>query len=46
MGSGESKELVVGGYGSGVVCERGEGGGKEYGSGSWQGIAMIALSAS
>ena len=46
MGGGKGEESVVRGYGSGVIWERGEGGGEEYSSGSWEGFSMIALSAS
>ena len=42
-GSGEGGESVVGGCGSGVMWEKGEGGGEEYSSGSWGGSAMMAL---
>ena len=45
-GGGEGGESVVGGCGSGVMWEEGEGGEEEYGSGSWGGFAMMALSTS
>ena len=42
-GSGDSGESVVGGCGSGVIWEKEEGGGEEYGSGLWGSFVMMAL---
>ena len=46
MDSGKSKKLEVGGCGLDVMCVRVGGGGKEYGSESFEGFAKIALSIS